>query len=120
MHDDALANAIKMYNGLFDSGWFRFFIRYRPEVDLAKVKCKVLAINGSKDTQVDAKLNLKKIGEILAQSGNKHFVTKEIPGLNHLLQTAITGDLSEYEQIEETISPVALKIISDWIKLETR
>ncbi len=120
MHDDALTNALKMYNGLYDIGWFRFFIGYKPEIDLAKVKCKVLAINGSKDTQVDAKLNLKKISEVLAESGNKHFVTKEIPGLNHLLQTAITGDLSEYEQIEETISPVALKIISDWIKMETR
>jgi pimeloyl-ACP methyl ester carboxylesterase len=120
MRDDALANALKMYNGLYDIGWFRFFISYKPEIDLAKVKCKVLTINGSKDTQVDAKSNLKKIGEVLAESGNKHFVIKEIPGLNHLLQTAGTGDISEYEQIEETISPFALKIISDWVKLETR
>ena len=120
MHDDALANALKMYNGLFDIGWFRFFINYKPEIDLAKVKCKVLAINGSKDTQVDAKSNLKKIGEVLAESGNTNFVIKEISGLNHLLQTAGTGDVSEYEGIEETISPNALKIISDWIKMKTR
>ena len=39
----------------------------------------------------------------------------ELPGLNHLLQTAETGAVSEYGHIEETISPEALKTIGDWI-----
>jgi hypothetical protein len=37
-------------------------------------------------------------------------------GLNHLFQTAETGQVSEYPKIEETIAPQALAIISDWIK----
>ncbi len=44
-----------------------------------------------------------------------NYEVKELPNLNHLFQTAQTGALSEYANIEETISPVALKVIGDWI-----
>jgi pimeloyl-ACP methyl ester carboxylesterase len=113
-------DVFSMYNGLYKIPWMRFFIAYDPEKDLSKVKCLVLAINGEKDTQVDATRNLGLIKEILTKSGNKDFETKALPGLNHLLQTAQTGDLSEYEKIDETMSPVAMKIISDWIKIHTK
>ncbi len=109
-----------MYHGMYNIPWMRFFVTYKPEQDLSKVKCSVLAINGEKDTQVDAKSNLSLIKEILTKSRNKHFEVKPLPGLNHLLQTAQTGDLSEYETIEETMSPAAMKIISDWIKIHTK
>jgi pimeloyl-ACP methyl ester carboxylesterase len=111
---------LKIYDGLYTLPWMRYFITYDPATDLGKVKCRVLAINGSKDTQVDAKSNLARIKEILTKNGNKNFETKELPGLNHLLQTATTGDVSEYEKISETISPDAMKIISDWIKIQTK
>jgi hypothetical protein len=41
---------------------------------------------------------------------------KMLPGLNHLFQTSTTGAISEYGKIEETISPVALQTMLDWIK----
>jgi fermentation-respiration switch protein FrsA (DUF1100 family) len=75
----------------------------------------VLAINGEKDLQVPPKENLSAIKEALQTGGNENFTIKELPGLNHLFQTAQTGVPAEYAKIEETISPVALKIISDWI-----
>jgi pimeloyl-ACP methyl ester carboxylesterase len=109
-----------LYNSLYNNAWMRFFISYKPEKDLAKVTCSVLAVNGTKDTQVDAASNLAKIREVLTKSGNKHFETKALPGLNHLLQTAGTGDLSEYEKIDETMSPVAMNIICSWIKIQTK
>jgi len=39
----------------------------------------------------------------------------ELPGLNHLFQTAKTGSPSEYASIEETMSPKALDIITTWV-----
>ena len=122
VHDNSILgqDILKMYDGLYDLPWMRYFITYDPAKDLSKVKCSVLAINGTKDMQVDAKSNLARIKEILTQNGNKHFEVKELPGLNHLLQTATTGDVSEYEKIGETMSPDAMKIISDWIKIHTR
>ena len=43
-----------------------------------------------------------------------------VPGLNHLFQDATTGSPTEYGQIEETLSPVALKTMGDWIVAHTR
>ena len=39
----------------------------------------------------------------------------ELPGLNHLFQTAKTGAPGEYGEIEETIAPVALDTMTGWI-----
>lgn len=97
------------------SPWFRFFLTYDPRPTLMKVKCPVLAINGEKDLQVPPKENLRAIEEALRAGGNKDYTIKELPGLNHLFQTAETGALSEYAKIEETISATTSKVISQWI-----
>ncbi len=98
-----------------NSDWFRFFLTYDPKPVLKKVKCPVLAIVGEKDLQVPPKENLEAIGEALKAGGNKDYTIKELPGLNHLFQTAETGSVSEYGEIEETFSPLALNEISNWI-----
>jgi len=101
------------------SPWMRFFLTYDPRPALMKVKCPVLAINGEKDLQVPPEENLRAIDEALKAGGNKDYTVKELPGLNHLFQTAKTGSPSEYSKIEETISPAALKIIGNWISEHT-
>ena len=97
------------------SPWFRYFLTYDPATALRKVKCPVLAINGEKDRQVSPKQNLPAIRHALTEGGNKNFEVLELPGLNHLFQTAKTGAVSEYSEIEETMSPLAMKTIADWI-----
>ena len=97
------------------SPWFRYFIQFDPATALSKVKCPVLAIIGSKDLQVPAAQNLPPIRKALKAAGNKNFEADELPGLNHLFQTAATGAPSEYGDIEETMSPVALEKIAGWI-----
>ncbi len=95
------------------SPWFRYFLTYDPAIALRKVTCPVLAVNGSLDKQVLPSQNLPAIRQALA--ANPHAEIDELPGLNHLLQTAKTGSPAEYAQIEETISPVALEKMSTWI-----
>lgn len=104
-----------MYDGLYDIHWMRYFINYNPVDDLKKITCRVLAINGEKDTQVDAVSNLSLIEKTIKANGNKKVRIEKLPGLNHLLQTATTGDFSEYQKIKETISPIALALITNWI-----
>jgi hypothetical protein len=89
---------------------------FDPRPILMKVKCPVLAINGALDIQVPPKENLAGIKEALKAGGNTNFTVKELHGLNHLLQTADTGAFAEYTKIEETIAPVALETIGNWIK----
>ena len=100
--------------------WFKYFLEYDPQTVLEKVKCSVLAINGENDLQVPAKQNLLAIETSLKKAGNKDFETKMLPGLNHLFQTSSTGAVSEYGTIEETISPLALNTMLNWLKKETK
>ena len=92
-----------------------YFIRHNPSYVLEKVKCDVLAINGEKDMQVPAFENLEAIKSSLEKGRNKNVTTVNIPNLNHLFQECETGAPSEYATIDQTFSPIALKIISDWI-----
>jgi len=101
--------------GIITSPWMLNFIKYDPAPMLEKVKCPVLAINGSKDIQVPSVVNLPAIENALKKGGNKHGTIIELPGLNHLFQECKTGLPKEYSEIEQTISPVALKTITEWI-----
>ncbi|MGE3818251.1 MAG: alpha/beta hydrolase, partial [Isosphaeraceae bacterium] len=114
--------ALESQSGLIDariaalrSPWFRYFLSFDPRPTLRKVQCPVLAIVGEKDLQVPPKENLSAIKEALEAGGNTAFTVKELPGLNHLFQTAKTGSTAEYATIEETISPDALQVIGDWV-----
>ena len=99
--------------------WFRFFLRYDPRPTLRKVQIPLLALHGEKDLQAAPKENLDGIAAALKEGGNKDFSIVLLPQLNHLFQTSRTGLVTEYGEIEETISPVALKAISDWILKRT-
>jgi len=95
--------------------WMYYFIRYDPAKALEKVKCPVLALNGEKDLQVPAKVNLPAIEKALKKGGNKQVTTKELPGLNHLFQECKTGAPTEYAGIDQTFSPVAMAEVAKWI-----
>ncbi len=97
------------------SPWYRYFISYDPAIALKDVTCPVLAMNGERDLQVPAAQNLAAIKKALESAGNAHVTVVELPGLNHLFQTARTGLPAEYEEIEETIAPVALETVANWI-----
>jgi uncharacterized protein len=99
----------------YASPWFVYFIKFDPMDYIAKVKVPVLAVNGEKDFQVDAKSNLEAFKNILARSGNKKFETVAFPDLNHLFQECKTGAFAEYSEIEQTIAPKVLDKISSWI-----
>ena len=100
--------------------WMQYFIKYNPAPTLEKVKCPVLAVNGGKDLQVPSKENLAAIENALKKGGNKHVTIREFPNLNHLFQECKTGAPSEYAEIEQTFSPLALDQITKWIQNQTK
>jgi hypothetical protein len=113
------AGAVKASMPIYKTAWYRYFITFDPLPVLKNVKVPVLALNGEHDLQVPAKENLDLIGAGLKAGGNDDVTLKAFPKLNHLFQTSQTGLLSEYGQIEETISPEVLKTVSDWILRRT-
>ena len=80
---------------------------------LGKITCPVLALNGTKDTQVEHESNLSALRNGL-QSDSKNLI-ESADGLNHLFQHCKTGAVTEYRDIEETISPAVLETIIQWI-----
>jgi pimeloyl-ACP methyl ester carboxylesterase len=105
---------------MVNSPWFRQFLSIDPAATLRQVDVPVLAINGSLDLQVDARQNLPAIEKALRDGGNPDVTVRELPGLNHLFQTARTGSPSEYSTIEETMSPAAMQAITEWILSRTQ
>ena len=96
------------------SPWIQWFIDYDPQGDIAKIKCPVMALNGSKDCQVIASQNLPALRRTLPK--NKKNIIKEYEDLNHLFQHCDTGHPDEYFKIEETFSEEVINDIITWVK----
>lgn len=110
------ADIMKASNGLY---WINYFFNYQPAINLQKVKCPLLALNGESDVQIRAKENLPGIEAALQKGNNKHYTVKYLPGINHMFQTCQTP-LDDYEKLEETFSPAVLQVISEWIHANLR
>jgi fermentation-respiration switch protein FrsA (DUF1100 family) len=112
---DEIGRVVNAQVEQLNSPWFVYFLRYNPAPVIEKIKCPILALNGSKDIQVAADANLDGIKRAAEKGGNKKVVTKKLMGLNHLFQECTTGSIQEYGEIEQTIAPVALDEVTNWI-----
>lgn len=80
---------------------------------LGKITCPVLALNGTKDTQVEHESNLGAIRSGLPANDMNRI--EAVEGVNHLFQHCTTGSLSEYRNIEETFAPEVLEMMTEWL-----
>jgi pimeloyl-ACP methyl ester carboxylesterase len=104
---------------LFNSPWYRFFLSYSPADSLTKVTVPVLALNGEYDWISSPRITFPVIAKALSEASNSDYTLVTLPKHNHSLQTCLTGSITEYATIQESISPVALKMMSDWIIMRT-
>jgi uncharacterized protein len=100
------------------SPWWRTWLVLDPRTFLGQVKVPVLALDGQLDMQVEPGANLPEMKKALGH--DRDVTVREMPGLNHLFQTAKTGSPTEYGQIDETMSPAVLTLVSDWIARHAR
>ena len=91
--------------------WMEAFVALDPAPYISRIKCPVLALNGSKDSQVIPEFNLSKV-EALCPSAD----CRLYDGLNHLFQHCDTGLSTEYAKIEETFSEEVISDIVSWIQ----
>ena len=90
--------------------------QYDPTENLKRVKCPMLAINGTLDAQVACEENLSAIKRLVP-----HATVKPYEGLNHFFQTC-SGWLgsTQYAVIRETMAPQVLEDIVKWLQDVTR
>ncbi len=112
--NDAKANAARVLTPLF-TPWLRTFLAIDPAAYLSRVSVPVLALNGSRDLQVPADLDLSAIETALKAAGNTRYKLVKLEGLNHLFQHAETGLPDEYGKLTETFAPEALSALKGWI-----
>jgi fermentation-respiration switch protein FrsA (DUF1100 family) len=112
---EPVAASVKSSMAIYKLPWYRYFVMFDPATDLKKITVPVLALNGELDLQVSWKENLDLIAAGLKAGKNRDVTIKAFPKLNHLFQTSQTGLVSEYSTIEETMSPLVLETISQWV-----
>jgi uncharacterized protein len=115
LSEERMEESIQAALGVYRTPWFRFFLAHDPRPALRQLKVPVLALNGELDAQVDADQNLPEIEKALREAANPDLTLRRLPGLNHLFQAAKTGALTEYAQIEETVAPGVLAVVTEWI-----
>ncbi|MGH9475900.1 MAG: alpha/beta hydrolase family protein [Terriglobales bacterium] len=95
------------------SPWYYEFLKLDPAPYLRQLRCPVLALDGSKDTQVPAAENIPALDAALAN--DPHATIVAMTGLNHVFQPAKTGALDEYASSPITFAPAALHRIEQWL-----
>jgi pimeloyl-ACP methyl ester carboxylesterase len=100
-----------------DTPWFRSLLLYDPAQILQKVSQPLLVIQGDLDTQVPPG-QADRLGE-LGKARKKSPPTEvvHLPGINHLLLPAKTGEVSEYASLGgNSVTPSVAQTISEWVK----
>ena len=94
--------------------YMKYFLALDTRPLLGGVACPVLAMNGTKDTQVESESNLEALRSGLPANPKNRL--EAVQGVNHLFQHCTTGAFAEYRDIEETFAPEALEKMTQWLQ----
>ena len=83
-----------------------------PTVFWRRIGVPVLVLGGGKDSQVPAREHVPAIVKALVHPDSASLV---FPDANHMFQTAVTGAVAEYDEIDEAIAPEVLAAIGEWL-----
>jgi uncharacterized protein len=92
---------------------YRSWVVHDPAPSLQALDVPVLSFFGGSDLQVPSAQNEPVMRRLLA--GNPDATVQTLPGLNHLMQPAVTGGLEEYASIGTTIDPKVLDLVKGWL-----
>jgi pimeloyl-ACP methyl ester carboxylesterase len=100
-----------------DTPLYRSFLTFDPAPILSKTRQPLMIVQGALDKEVPPAH-----GEQLAQLGRSRTRARatdfvQVPGVNHLLAPATTGEVAEYGTLEErNVSPAVVAEIGAWLK----
>ena len=100
-----------------ESPWFRSVLMFDPAAVMPKLQQPILIIQGDLDQQVFPH-HADRLAE-LARKRKKAAPVEalHLPGINHLLVPAKTGDVSEYISLpDKNVTPAVSKAIVDWLR----
>lgn len=100
-----------------DTPWFYSFLTFDPEKAMNNTRQPVLIVQGELDVQVQPH-HADKLAEFARARRTKAAVeVVKVPGVNHLLVPAKTGDVTEYGSLGDAkVSPQITSAIADFMK----
>ena len=99
-----------------DTAWFRSVLQWDPEPVVRKVDQPLLILHGALDKQVPV-ANAELLNGLAAKRKKGPGTLTLVPGINHLLVPAKTGEVSEYGSLSaEKVSPLVATQIAEWLK----
>ena len=102
-----------------DTPLFKSWLLFDPAVTIRKVSQPVLVVQGTVDLETpvshaDRLVQLASARKVPAS----HTAKVIVPGVNHLLVEAASGDPDEYEALtSKTIAPAIVSALVDWMKV---
>lgn len=100
-----------------DTPWFQSLLAFDPGPVMKKVKQPLLIVHGELDQQVPIG-NAELLNGIATQRKRGTATLALLPGINHLLVPARTGEVSEYGSLGDAkVSPDVARTIVEWLKL---
>jgi pimeloyl-ACP methyl ester carboxylesterase len=95
---------------------FVYRLHHDPKEELSKVNVPVLVLYGDDDHALDVKTNLPLIEKALEYTWHD---VKIFPGVGHLFMKSKGVEMSDLDDVEETIAPEVLETITEWIKQDS-
>lgn len=102
-----------------DTLWFRSWLSFDPEVAMARTRQPIFIAQGGLDVQVPPTL-ADRLEQLATARGLKNIRPAQkvvVPGVNHLLVPARTGDVSEYGTLEDkNVSTAITTPLITWLR----
>ncbi len=100
-----------------DTAWFQSLLAFDPAKVMPDVKQPILVVQGALDVQVPP-ANADRLVELARARKNAPPVEEiKIPGVNHLLAAASTGEVDEYASLKDKhVSPEVTNAIVSWLQ----
>lgn len=102
-----------------ESAWFQSWLAFDPARAMRKAKQPILILHGSLDREVlpaNARA-LEKLARERKKAAGQAVKVVEMPGLNHLLVPAATGEIDEYDGLHDRkLGPQVTTTIAAWLR----
>lgn len=99
-----------------DTPWFRSLLAYDPAEPLKRANQPLLIVHAELDRQVEPSNADALLALAQARRKGKGADVVRIPGINHLLVPARTGEIGEYGSLEDrTVSPAVAEAVAQWL-----
>jgi uncharacterized protein len=99
-----------------DTPWFASYLAFDPARVMKDVRQPILIVQGELDRQVMPR-HADRLAELARSRKRATVEIVRVPGVNHLLLPAVTGEVAEYATLSSAaVSPAATGAVTAWLQ----